>query len=181
LFLSKKPNSSLKSFLADEACLIMPLNGTKVDYAKTINETQDQPNGPGGLYVKLYWRRWLVLVAFALISMMNAFNWIEYSIIQDIVVFYYNESLPVGKDAQNEVVNWMSMVYMITYVPLVFPAMFLLDRQGLRMCCALGALLTCIGSWLKCAAIHPSRFSLALAGQTVCGIAQAFTLGYEWY
>lgn len=136
---------------------------------ESINQTHPQ--------LKLYFKRWLILIVFSLISMMSAFNWIQYSIIQDIVIDYYNSSLPDSIEAKNEAINWTSMVYMLAYIPLIFPAMFLLDHKGLKISICLGALLNTIGAWIKCAAINPNRFYIAILGQTVCAIAQAFTLG----
>lgn len=112
-----------------------------------------------------------------MITLINSFNWIEYGIIQDVTIFFYNASLPQDEAQQIEAVNWFSMVYMLTYIPLVFPAMFLLERKGLRFSCILGALLTFIGSCVKCAAVRPDLFAVAMLGQTICAIAQAFTLG----
>ena len=81
-----------------------------------------------------------------------------------------------GTAAQNDAVNWFSMVYMLCYIPLVFPAMFLLDSRGLKLSIVLGGLLTTLGSLLKCLALRPHLFPLAMLAQTVCAIAQAFTL-----
>ena len=122
-------------------------------------------------------RRWLVLLTFSSISLMNAFNWIEHNIIQDVVVSYYNNSLPDDVIAKNEAVNWLSLVYMLCYIPLVFPAMFILDIKGLKLSIAIGALLTAVGAWIKCAAVRPDLFAILMLGQTICAIAQAFTLG----
>jgi FLVCR family feline leukemia virus subgroup C receptor-related protein len=48
-------------------------------------------------------------------------QWLQYSMIKDIVIPYY------GVD--NIAVDWTSMIYMITYVPLVFPASWFLDKM----------------------------------------------------
>jgi hypothetical protein len=125
---------------------------------------------------QVYFKRWLVLFSFCLISLLNAFNWIEYSIIQDVVIEFYNQSLPSGEAEKYDAVNWFSMVYMLCYIPLVFPAMFLLDRKGLKLSCMLGALLTTVGAGVKCAGVNPNLFAVAMTGQTICAIAQAFTL-----
>jgi hypothetical protein len=117
---------------------------------------------------QLYFRRWIILFIFASISLLSAFNWIEYNIIQDVTIKFYNASLPEGEVEQNDAVNWFSMVYMLCYIPLVFPSMFLLDKKGLRLSCVLGALLTTIGSIIKCAAVDPNLFLVAMAGQTIC-------------
>jgi hypothetical protein len=66
--------------------------------------------------VKLYFRRWLILFSFAFITMMSAFNWIEYSIVQDMVIQFYNQSLPEDPADQHDVVNWLSMIYMLCYI-----------------------------------------------------------------
>lgn len=125
---------------------------------------------------QVYFRRWIILFLFSSISLLSAFNWIEYNIIQDVTIQFYNKSLPEGEAAQNDAVNWFSMIYMLCYIPLVFPAMFLLDRKGLKLSIVLGGLLTTIGSVIKCFAVKPELFIIAMIGQTFCAIAQAFTL-----
>lgn len=47
-------------------------------------------------------------------------QWIQYSIIANIVRRYYNVT--------NFQVDMTSMIYMITYIPLIFPASYLLDK-----------------------------------------------------
>lgn len=64
--------------------------------------------------------RWLVLFVFVFYSASNSMQWIQYSIIQDAVVKYYGVS--------SIQVYWTSMIYMITYIPLIFPASWLLDK-----------------------------------------------------
>lgn len=76
--------------------------------------------------------------------MLSAFNWIEYNIIQDVTIAFFNASLPEDEAQKNDAVYWFSMVYMLCYIPFVFPAMFLLDRKGLKLSCILGSLLTTV-------------------------------------
>ena len=64
---------------------------------------------------------------------------------------------------------------MLCYLIFVFPAMFLLDKKGLKFSIVLGASLTTIGSVIKCLAVDPDLFLIAILGQTICAIAQAFT------
>jgi FLVCR family feline leukemia virus subgroup C receptor-related protein len=92
-----------------------------------------------------------------------------------VVITFYNESLPSQEARKIDAVNWFSMVFMLTYIVLVFPAMFLLERKGLRLSCALGAFFTFLGAAVKCAAIRPDLFAVAMGGQTICAIGQAFT------
>jgi len=69
------------------------------------------------------------------------------------------------------------MVYMLAYIPLIFPATWFLDRYGLRVTAIVGSLLNAVGAWIKCAAIDPSRFAVLMTAQTVCAVAQIFILG----
>lgn len=73
--------------------------------------------------------------------------------------------------------DWLSMIYMLAYIPFIFPATWLLDRYGLRVTAIVGALLNAVGAWIKCAAIGPSRFAVLMTAQGVCAIAQIFILG----
>lgn len=149
---------------------------TSISAAATECNEEEANIASSNKEIKLYFKRWLVLFSFCLVTGLNAFHWIVYSIIQDIVIQFYNQSLPQDTASQYDAANWFSMVYMLCYIPLVFPAMFLLDRKGLRLSCILGALLTTVGSCIKIAAIKPNLFPVAMLAQTICAIGQAFTL-----
>jgi hypothetical protein len=71
-----------------------------------------------------YRRRWLMLAIFILCSATNSMHWLQYSIIANIMTRYYNVS--------NVAINWTSMIYMVCYVPFVFPASWVLDRKVRR-------------------------------------------------
>lgn len=81
--------------------------------------TNDNKKRPSNYVV--YRTRWIILSLFVLYSASNSMQWTQYAIIQDIVMDYYGVSGPA--------VSWTSMVYMITYVPLIFPASYLLDKM----------------------------------------------------
>jgi FLVCR family feline leukemia virus subgroup C receptor-related protein len=126
---------------------------------------------------KVFARRWIMVLLFATYSLSNAYQWIHLNIIGNIILKYYNESIP-GTPYQKQVaVDWLSMVYMLSYIPLIIPATWLLDKKGLRIVGILGTLLNCLGAWLKCASVSPDRFFVLMGAQTVCAIAQVFILG----
>lgn len=137
------------------------------------------PNGGGGgegeeeeekrLETRVYTRRFAVLAVFSLYSLVNAFQWIQYSIITNVFTQYYGVT--------NDKVDWLSIVYMVAYVPLIFPATWLLDRKGLRLTSLLGAGLNCAGAWLKCASVNPQLFAVTVTAQVICSVAQVFILG----
>lgn len=117
---------------------------------------------------KVYKRRWLILAIFVIYSTSNAMQWIQYSIIANVVMEYYGVS--------STWVDWTSMIYMITYIPLIFPGSWILDRWGLRVACLIGATGTCLGAWIKVASVAPDRFWVAFTGQSVVACSQCFIL-----
>ncbi|XP_069581212.1 heme transporter FLVCR1 [Brachyistius frenatus] len=121
------------------------------------------------LETRLYRRRFCVLAVFSLYSLVNAFQWIQYSIITNVFTGYYHVT--------SDKVNWLSIVYMVAYVPLIFPATWLLDRKGLRLTALLGAGLNCAGACLKCASVSPELFGVTVTAQVICSVAQVFILG----
>lgn len=136
------------------------------------------PNGAGKpedqeerrtLETKLYHRRFAVLTVFSLYSLVNAFQWIQYSIITNVFTHFYGVT--------NDKIDWLSIVYMVAYVPLIFPATWLLDRRGLRLTALLGSGLNCAGAWLKCASVSPDLFGVTITAQVICSVAQVFILG----
>ncbi|MBN3297575.1 FLVC1 protein, partial [Amia calva] len=127
------------------------------------------PGHPKSPQTKLYLRRFAVLAVFCLYSLVNAFQWIQYSIITNIFTFYY--------DVSNDKIDWLSMVYMVAYVPLIFPATWLLDKKGLKITALLGAGLNCVGAWVKCASVRPDLFGVTMLAQIICSVAQVFILG----
>ncbi|XP_053239180.1 feline leukemia virus subgroup C receptor-related protein 1 [Podarcis raffonei] len=121
------------------------------------------------LIPRLSKRRLVVLVIFSLYSLVNAFQWIQYSILTNVFTRYYNVS--------NSQIDWLSMTYMVTYIPLIFPATWLLDTRGLRITALLGSGLNCLGAWIKCTSVQPNLYAVTLVAQIVCSIAQVFILG----
>ncbi|XP_049724312.1 feline leukemia virus subgroup C receptor-related protein 1 isoform X2 [Elephas maximus indicus] len=114
-------------------------------------------------------RRFAVLLTFSLYSLVNAFQWIQYSIIANVFEGFYGVS--------SLHIDWLSMVYMLAYVPLIFPATWLLDTRGLRLTALLGSGLNCLGAWVKCGSVQQHLFWVTMLGQCLCSVAQVFILG----
>ncbi|KAL0608663.1 Feline leukemia virus subgroup C receptor-related protein 1 [Plecturocebus cupreus] len=114
-------------------------------------------------------RRFVVLLIFSLYSLVNAFQWIQYSIISNVFQRFYGVTLLH--------IDWLSMVYMLAYVPLIFPATWLLDTRGLRLTALLGSGLNCLGAWIKCGSVRQHLFWVTMLGQCLCSVAQVFILG----
>ncbi|XP_061429582.1 heme transporter FLVCR1-like isoform X1 [Lethenteron reissneri] len=116
-------------------------------------------------------RRWVLVLLFSSYSLANAFQWIEYGTLNHIFSSYY--------DVSTGSIDWLSMVYMVVYIPLIFPVTWLLDSKGLRVIAIVGSALNACGSWLKLASVRPDHlgFGITMLAQSICGVAQVFILG----
>ena len=134
------------------------------------NESANDDEKTDKTYIA-YPKRWFILFLFVVYSASNAFNWLDLVIISNVLEKYYNVSTMA--------ITWTSMIYMAVYIPLIFPATWLLQRKGLRSCIIIGSLGNCFGSWLKFIAWQRADwcFPVLFVGQTVCAIAQIFVLG----
>ncbi|KAK3522356.1 hypothetical protein QTP86_007644 [Hemibagrus guttatus] len=117
----------------------------------------------------LYKRRWLIVFLFSSYSLCNSYQWIQYGIINNIFMKFYN--------VDSFTIDWMSMIYMLTYIPLIFPVTWLLDKKGLRVVALAATALNCAGTWIKVASARPDLFPVTFLGQVTCSIAQVFILG----
>ncbi|XP_066533076.1 heme transporter FLVCR2 isoform X2 [Hoplias malabaricus] len=136
---------------------------------ETEVQVQCESHGLNTATTHLYKRRWLIVCVFSSYSLCNSFQWIQYGIINNIFMRFY------GVDSFT--VDWLSMVYMLTYVPLVFPVSWLLEKRGLRIIALVATALNCIGTWLKVASARPDLFPVTFLGQFTCSVAQVFILG----
>lgn len=127
------------------------------------------PNGGSAELTHLYKKRWVIVFLFLTYSLSNAFQWNQFAIISNIIIGYY------GVDAV--AVDWLSLVYMITYIPFIFPATWLLDNKGLRVTALLANAFNCAGAWVKVFSVKPDLFWVTMLGQTGCALSQVFILG----
>lgn len=118
---------------------------------------------------RLYKKRWVIVFLFSSYSLSNAYQWIQYGIISNIIMKFYEV------DAFS--VDWLSMIFMLTYIPFIFPVTWLLDKKGLRVTALLATALNCAGTWIKVASCEPDLFWVTMLGQFASSLAQVFILG----
>ena len=151
------------------------LQETKVDLNKNGKDVLTSISEKNELYpnhdckIKLYKRRFTILLIFCLYSMSSAFQWIEYAIITDIIVKYYGTTTLA--------VTWTSMIYMLSYIPLVFVATWMLDNWGLRRILILGATLNAVGSLIKIGSVAPHLFAVSFVGMCLTMLGKRFFNG----
>lgn len=119
--------------------------------------------------IKVSKRRWAVVLVFSCYSMCNAFQWIQYGSINNIFMNFYGVSAFA--------IDWLSMCYMLTYIPLLLPVAWLLEKFGLRTIALTGSALNCLGAWVKLGSLKPHLFPVTILGQVICSVAQVFILG----
>merc|ERR1711962_1436098 len=95
-----------------------------VDFDNGGTEENKKENWNMELQYIVYTKRWLILFLFVMYSATNAFQWTELVIISNVIENYYKVSTLT--------VTWTSMIYMVTYIPLIFPASWFLQKKGLR-------------------------------------------------
>ncbi|XP_006884840.1 PREDICTED: feline leukemia virus subgroup C receptor-related protein 2 [Elephantulus edwardii] len=133
-----------------------------------------QPSGSGPeaeelSVIQVSKRRWVVVLVFSCYSLCNAFQWIEYGSINNIFMRFYGVS--------SFAIDWLSMCYMLTYIPLLLPVAWLLEKFGLRAIALTGSFLNCLGAWVKLSSLKPHLFPVTMLGQVICSVAQVFILG----
>ncbi|XP_060739414.1 heme transporter FLVCR2 isoform X2 [Tachysurus vachellii] len=138
-------------------------HGVQIFSEPSVVESRDQ------METHLYKRRWLIVFLFSSYSLCNSYQWIQYGIINNIFMKFYN--------VDSFTIDWMSMIYMLTYIPLIFPVTWLLDKKGLRVVALAATALNCAGTWIKVASARPDLFPVTFLGQVTCSIAQVFILG----
>jgi len=115
---------------------------------------------------KLYPYRWVVLAVFMFINLMMQMLWITYAPITSIAAEYYSV-----KDLQ---IGFLSMVFMIAFIPFSIPASWMIDKYGFRKAVGLGAIIMGVFSLLR--GFAGSNFTLVLLCTIGIAAAQPFLL-----
>ncbi|XP_058465288.1 heme transporter FLVCR2-like [Malaya genurostris] len=120
------------------------------------------------VHVQVYRRRWVMLVLAMLSIAISYVQWIQYSIVANIITRYY--------DISSVWVDWTSMIFMVVYVVCVFPISYVMDIRNMRQTAVIGSVGTAIGAWIKVFSTHPTQFQTVLLGQIVSAVSQVFLL-----
>lgn len=113
-------------------------------------------------------KRWLILVIYILYSAANAFQWMEYSIIGNVVMRFYQ--------VNSTAVDWTSIIYMLIYPIIVVPVSYFIEKKGLRFAALYGGVGTALAALVKVFSIRQERFYLVMLGQAVGSTAQVFVM-----
>ena len=115
---------------------------------------------------RLYGYRWVVLGVFMLINLTIQMLWIAYAPITGPAARFYGVSdLKIG---------WLSMTFMIVYLPLSIPVSWAIDTYGFRRTVSIGALLMGIFGVLR--GLAGTNYTLVLWSTIAIAAAQPFLL-----
>ncbi|KAJ3061021.1 Major facilitator super domain-containing protein 7 [Podochytrium sp. JEL0797] len=120
--------------------------------------------------VRLTSFRFLVAIGVFFANFNSALMWASYASISSSAAEFY--------ECSAWTVNLLALIFQITFIPLAFPSMFVLDSYGLRISvlvgawgATIGACVRWIGPWL---CPEPARVPLLFLGQLIAAIATPF-------
>lgn len=116
--------------------------------------------------IRLYGYRWVVLGVFMFINLTIQILWIAYAPITGVAAKFYG----VG-DLQ---IGFLSMLFMIAFVPLAIPVSWAIDSYGFHKTVSLGAILMGIFGILR--GLAGSDYTLVMISTIGLAIAQPFLL-----
>ncbi len=115
---------------------------------------------------RVYGYRWIVLLAFMLVVIANQALWITFAPITGAAAAYYGVSdLSIGL---------LSMIFMLAYLVVSFPASWVIDTYGFRLAVGIGAGLTGVFGLMR--GLVASDYTLVLVAQLGIAIGQPFIL-----
>jgi MFS family permease len=115
---------------------------------------------------KVYRYRWVVLVAFMAIIVVNQLLWITFAPITSEATQYYGVSdLSIGL---------LSLSFMVVYILVSFPASWVIDTYGIRVGIGLGAALTGLFGLVR--GLVAPNYTWVLVAQIAIAVGQPFIL-----
>ncbi|XP_044141659.1 solute carrier family 49 member A3 [Bufo gargarizans] len=124
--------------------------------------------------VRLYKKRWFILMVVALLNSSNAMLWISFAPVADLTARHLKSSL--------DTVNYLSLVYLVVSIPVGFLASWLLDTLGLNYAIIISSWLNMIGSIVRSVSdvsmLNTGKSTLVylFVGQSICAVAQPLVL-----
>jgi sugar phosphate permease len=115
---------------------------------------------------KVYGYRWIVLLTFMFVVVVNQLLWITFAPITGSAATYYGVSdLSIGL---------LSMSFMIVYIVISIPASWVIDTYGIRVGVGIGAALTGVFGLLR--GLVAGDYTLVLVSQIGIAVGQPFIL-----
>src|SRR5512141_1140005 len=115
---------------------------------------------------KVYGYRWVVLLAFMGVIAVNQMLWITFAAVRtESMQFYQVSDLSIGL---------LSLIFMVVYILVSFPASWIIDTYGLRAGVGIGAALTGVFGIVR--GLGANHYGWVLAAQIGIAVGQPFVL-----
>ncbi|PKL40436.1 MAG: MFS transporter [Spirochaetae bacterium HGW-Spirochaetae-1] len=115
---------------------------------------------------KVYGYRWVVILAFALLNGVIQLNWIAFAPITVDCIGLYNTT-PFW-------IVFLSMSFMAVYMVMSVPALFIIERYGIRVGVGIGAVLMGVFGYLR--GVYAADFTMVMISQIALAVAQPFIM-----
>ncbi len=126
---------------------------------------------------KVYGYRWVVLLVYFLLNAFMQVQWITFApITSEAVSFYHVPALQI---------DLLSLIFMIVYIFVSFPASYIIDTWGIRIGIGIGAALLGVFGFMK--GFCGSSYAMVVIAQIGIAIGQPFVLnsvtkvGVRWF
>ena len=126
---------------------------------------------------KVYGYRWVVLLVYFLLNAFMQVQWITFApITSEAVSFYHVPALQI---------DLLSLIFMIVYIFVSFPASYIIDTWGIRIGIGIGAALLGVFGFMK--GFCGSSYTMVVIAQIGIAIGQPFVLnsvtkvGVRWF
>ena len=116
---------------------------------------------------KVYGHRWAVLASFVLVGGMCQVLWITFAPITGTAAAFFKTS--------DLMIGLLSLSFMAVYIPLFFPAAWMIDTKGFTKAVGMGAVMTAVFGLSRGA--FASNFTLVFISQVGLAAAQPFIIG----
>ncbi|KAE9548869.1 hypothetical protein FO519_007920 [Halicephalobus sp. NKZ332] len=141
-----------------------------IEAKKALGTMEEEDPAQPRIILKVYPRRWIVLLVVALLNNSNTMSWIAFAPIANHVDGFYDKI---------NATNWFSMIYMLCTIPVGVAAMWLGRTLGLRWAILIAAWTNGIGGLIRLGSTFLSpeyRFPVGIFGQAIAAIAYPFIM-----
>jgi MFS family permease len=126
---------------------------------------------------KVYGYRWVVLLVYIIINALMQLQWIIFAPITSEAVKFYN--VPAMQ------IDLLSLIFMVVYIFVSFPASYIIDTWGIRIGIGIGAVLMGVFGFMK--GFYGANYDMVVIAQIGIAIGQPFVMnavtkvGVRWF
>lgn len=129
-----------------------------------LQQQQQQTTTPADQLIKPTLKRYIILLLFCLNAGNKSFQWIQVAASTKKATILY--------EVDNYVINITSVIFMVAFIFLSWPACYLIESFGLRKAVLAASFGTACGSIVKCYSCHSEGIWLLMLGQVLVSLSE---------